>query len=141
MFVLFYLLTPLLTLSQDVISSTIASDCTHLILPTTCQCYHSGDESQLDCHNVKLQFLPKLTNNNRWNALDFSENNLTSVDSYIFSDIYIEKLDLKLNSIQIIDLTAFEQIKNLKQLFINHNQLNQFDPKILISLNNTLGKS
>ncbi len=76
----------------------------------------------------------------RWNALDFSLNNLTSVGSHQFSGIYVEKLDLKLNSIQTIDVSAFEEVQNLKELFINHNQLKEFDPKILISLNISLGK-
>jgi len=126
--------------SQDLISPVIFFDCKRLILPPLCQCYHSGDESELRCHNIQLNALPKLPNNMRWNALDFSLNNLTSVGSHQFSGIYVEKLDLKLNSIQIIDVSAFEEVQNLKELFINHNQLKEFDPKILISLNISLGK-
>jgi len=137
---LFYLSILHLTLSQDLISPILFSDCKHLILPSLCQCYHSGDESQLRCHNIRLNFLPKLPNNMRWNGLDFSLNNLKSIDSYVFSDIYVEKLNLKLNSIQNIDTTALERIQNLKQLFIDHNQLKEFDPKILISPGVSLGK-
>jgi len=137
---LLYLSILHLTQSQDLISPLIFSDCKGLILPPSCQCYHSGNESQLRCRNIQLNSLPKLPNNMRWNALDFSSNNLTSVDSHKFSDICVEKLDLKSNSIQTIDVTAFEGIQNLKQLFINYNQLKEFDPKILISLNISLGK-
>ncbi len=115
-------------------------DCKHLILPPLCQCYHSGDESQLRCHNIQLNSLPKLPNNMRWNALDFSLNNISSVNSHVFSDIHVEKLDLKSNSIRTIDTTALERIQHLKQLFINHNKLKEFDPKILISPGATLGK-
>jgi len=75
-----------------------------------------------------------------WNALDFSLNNLTSIDSHVFSDIYVEKLDLNFNRIEIIDTTAFERVQNLKQLFINHNRLKTFDPNILISPGVSLGK-
>jgi len=76
----------------------------------------------------------------RWNALDFSLNNISSVNSHVFSDIHVEKLDLKSNSIRTIDTTALERIQHLKQLFINHNKLKEFDPKILISPGATLGK-
>lgn len=111
----------------------IYSDCKHLILPSRCQCYHTGEKSQLHCHNIQLEFLPKLPNNMHWNALDFSLNHLQSIESYVLSDIYVEKLDLKFNSIETIDTTAFERVQNLKELFINHNQLKTFDPDILKS--------
>ncbi|CAF3378392.1 unnamed protein product [Rotaria sp. Silwood1] len=130
---IFYLSIVHLTLSQDFIAPLIFSDCTHLILPPLCQCYHSGDQSQLRCHNIQLNFIPKLPNNMHWYALDFSSNNIKSVDSYVFSDIYVEKLNLKSNYLQTIDITAFDQIKNLKQLLLDHNRLKQFDPKALIS--------
>ncbi|CAF2389147.1 unnamed protein product [Rotaria sp. Silwood2] len=129
----FYLSIVHLTLSQDFIAPLIFSDCTHLILPSLCQCYHSGEQSQLHCHNIQLNFIPKLPNNMHWYALDFSLNNIKSVDSYVFSDIYVEKLNLKSNYLQTIDITAFDQIKNLKQLFLDHNQLKKIDPKALIS--------
>jgi Leucine-rich repeat (LRR) protein len=120
-----------LTLGQDQLSPLIFSDCKHLILPPRCQCYHSGDESQLRCQNIQLDFLPKLPNNMRWFALDFSSNNLSSIDSYVFSDIYVEKLNLRANQLRSIDLTAFDQIQNLKQLLLDHNQLDEFDPTVL----------
>lgn len=135
----FYLLFLHLFLRQNLISSLIFSDCKHLILPPLCQCYHSGDESQLRCRNIQLRFVPKLPNNMHWYALDYSSNNITSIDSYVFSDIYVEKLILKSNYLRIIDTTAFNQIQNLKQLFIDHNQLKEFDPKILTSPGVSLG--
>ncbi|CAF1088188.1 unnamed protein product, partial [Adineta ricciae] len=104
-----------------------------LILPERCQCYHSGNESQLHCHNIQLEFLPKLPNNMHWYALDFSFNSITSIDSYVFSDIYVEKLDLHSNSLQTIEVTAFDQIQNLRILFINENQLKSFHPNVLTS--------
>jgi hypothetical protein len=137
---LFYLSVFHLILSQNVIFPLIFSDCKHLILPPLCQCYHSGEESQLRCRNIKLHFLPKLPNNMRWYALDFSLNSITSIDSYVFSDIYVEKLILKSNYLRIIDITAFDEIQNLKQLFIDHNQLKEFDPIILTSPGVSLGK-
>ncbi|CAF1307422.1 unnamed protein product [Rotaria sordida] len=130
---IFYLSIIHVTLSQDFIAPLIFSDCKHLILPSLCQCYHSGDQSQLRCYNIQLKFIPKLPNNMHWYALDFSLNNIRSVDSYVFSDIYVEKLNLKSNYLQTIDITAFDQIKNLKQLFLDHNQLKEFNPKALIS--------
>ncbi|CAF1197422.1 unnamed protein product [Rotaria magnacalcarata] len=129
----FFLSIVHLTLSQDPTASLIFSDCKHLILPPLCQCYHSGDQSQLRCHNIQLESIPKLPNNMRWNALDFSVNHIKSIDSYVFSDIYVEKLNLKLNHLQTVDTTAFNQIKNVKQLYIDHNTLKEFDPKTLTS--------
>jgi hypothetical protein len=136
---IFYLLIFHLTLSQDLISPLIFSDCKHLVLPSLCQCYHSGDESQLRCHNIQLTSLPKLPNNMRWYALDFSFNSITSIDSYVFSDIYVEKLNFKSNYLRSIDITAFQRIQNLKQLLIDHNKLKEFDPQILTSPGISLG--
>ncbi len=137
---LFYLSILHLTLSQESIFPYIYPDCTHLILPPRCQCYHSGNESQLNCHNTQLNSLPKLPNNIYWYTLDFSANNLTSLDSYVFSNVYVEKLNLKSNYLQTVEITAFDQIQNLKQLFIDHNQLKEFDPQILTSPGVSLGK-
>lgn len=123
-----------------IISQESLSDCTHLLLPSLCQCYHSGEKSQLRCSNIQLEILPKLPNNMQWNALDFSSNQLTSIDDYLFSKIYVEKLDLKFNTIEFIERTAFDQIDNLLQLDLSHNQLKIFDPKILQSPGETLGK-
>ncbi|CAF0775181.1 unnamed protein product [Didymodactylos carnosus] len=113
--------------------SVSRSDCKHLILPIKCQCYHSDHASQLRCRNSKLHSLIKLPINMRWNALDFSQNYITSVDSYIFSDIYVEKIDLSNNYIGRIEQTAFESIKNLKELYLKHNQMKGFDPLSLKS--------
>lgn len=129
-----------LTFSQDFNSQIIYSDCKHLILPNLCQCYHSGDQSQLRCHNIQLQDLPKLPNNLRWNALDFSSNNLKSIGSYVFSGIHVERLNFKYNYIQTIDLTAFTDIEKLKELYLNNNRLKELEPDILISPGITLGK-
>ena len=123
-----------------IITQDSLSDCTHLLLPSLCQCYHSGEKSQLRCSNSQLEILPKLPNNMQWNALDFSSNQLTSIDDYLFSKIYVEKLDLRFNTIEIIEQTAFDQIENLQQLDLSHNQLKTFDPKILESPGETLGK-
>jgi Leucine-rich repeat (LRR) protein len=76
----------------------------------------------------------------RWNALDFSSNYITSVDNYVFADIYVEKINLQLNYLRQIEITAFEQIKNLKQLYINNNQLKELHPQTLISPGSSLGK-
>ncbi|CAF2982299.1 unnamed protein product [Rotaria socialis] len=122
-----------LTISQEVISPYVFSDCKHLILPARCQCYHSGYESQLRCLKSELHSLPKLPNNMRWNALDFSFNYITSVDNYVFADIYVEKIYLNANYLRRIETTAFDQIKNLKQLYINNNQLKDLHPTTLIS--------
>ena len=130
-----------LTSSQDLNSQIIYFDCKHLILPYLCQCYHSGAQSQLRCHNIQLQDLPKLPNNMRWNALDFSSNNLQSIGSYAFSGIYVEKLNFKYNYIQTIELTAFAEIENLKELYLNNNRLKEFSPETLISPGFTLGKN
>ncbi|CAF1647347.1 unnamed protein product [Didymodactylos carnosus] len=77
----------------------------------------------------------------RWNALDFSQNYITSVDSYIFSDIYVEKIDLSNNYIGRIEQTAFESIKNLKELYLKHNQMKGFDPLSLKSTGKYMGKT
>ncbi|CAF4531165.1 unnamed protein product, partial [Rotaria sp. Silwood2] len=128
-----FLFTLHLTISQDIIPPYVFSDCKHLILPVRCQCYHSGHESQLRCLKSELHSLPKLPNNMRWNALDFSFNYITSVDNYVFADIYVEKINLNSNYIRRIEITAFDQIKNLKQLFINNNQLKELYPETLVS--------
>jgi Leucine-rich repeat (LRR) protein len=128
-----------LTISQDIISPYIFSDCKHLILPPRCQCYHSGHESQLRCLKSELHSLPKLPNNMRWNALDFSYNYITSVDNYVFADIYVESINLKSNYLRRIEITAFDQIKNLKKLFINNNQLKELPPQALKSPGTSLG--
>lgn len=128
-----------LTLGQDVISPYVFSDCKHLILPPRCQCYHSGHESQLRCLKSELHSLPKLPNNMRWNALDFSFNYITSVDNYVFADIYVEKITLKSNYLRNIEITAFDQIKNLKELYLNNNQLKELYPQTLISPGSSLG--
>ncbi len=128
-----------LTTIQDIQSSYIFSDCKHLILPVRCQCYHSGQESQLRCLKSELHSIPKLPNNMRWNALDFSFNYITSVDNYVFADIYVEKINLKSNYLRRIEITAFDQIKNLKQLYINNNQLKELYPQTLISPGYSLG--
>jgi len=138
MFILFLSILHL-TISQDIISPYIFSDCKHLILPSRCQCYHSGHESQLRCLKSELHFLPKLPNNMRWNALDFSYNYITSVDSYVFADIYVEKISLQYNYLRQIEITAFDQIKNLKELYINNNQLKELYPQTLISPGSSLG--
>lgn len=127
------------TISQDIIPPYSLSDCKHLILPARCQCYHSGHESQLRCLKSGLHSLPKLPNNMRWNALGFSSNYITSVDSYVFGDIYVEKLYLNSNYIRRIEVTAFHHIRNLKELFINHNQLKELHPQALISPGDSLG--
>jgi Leucine-rich repeat (LRR) protein len=75
----------------------------------------------------------------RWNALDFSFNYIPSVDSYVFADIYVEKINLKSNYLRRIEITAFDQIKNLKQLYINNNQLKELYPQTLISPGSSLG--
>jgi Leucine-rich repeat (LRR) protein len=75
----------------------------------------------------------------RWNALDFSFNYITSVDNYVFADIYVEKINLKSNYLRRIEITAFDQIKNLKQLYINNNQLKELYPQTLISPGYSLG--
>ncbi len=139
MFILFLSILHL-TISQDIIPSYVFSDCKHLILPPRCQCYHSGHESQLRCLKSELHSLPKLPNNMRWNALDFSFNYVTSVDSYVFADIYVEKISLKSNYLRRIEITAFDQIKNLKELYINHNQLKELYPQTLISPGSSLGR-
>jgi hypothetical protein len=131
----------LIKCTYDHQTSLIFSDCKHLILPVRCQCYHSGDESQLRCQNIQLDILPKLPNNMRWFALDFSHNNLSSIDSYVFSDIYVEQLNFKYNHLRTIDVTAFDQIQNLKQLLIDHNQLIEFHPNTLIDPGIDLGSS
>ncbi len=138
MFILFLSILHL-TISQDLISPYVFSDCKHLILPVRCQCYHSGYESQLRCLKSELHSLPKLPNNMRWNALDFSFNYITSVDSYVFGDIYVENISLKSNYLRRIDITAFDQIKNLKRLYINNNQLKELHPQTLISPGSSLG--
>ncbi|UJR10389.1 hypothetical protein I4U23_014594 [Adineta vaga] len=130
---LFYFTIIHLILTENLTNQYLLSDCTHLILPERCQCYHSGNESQLHCHNIQLEFLPKLPNNMRWYALDFSLNSITSIDSYVFSDIYVEKLDLHLNNLQTIDVTAFDQIQNLRQLLINQNQLTDLHANVFTS--------
>ncbi|CAF1155827.1 unnamed protein product [Adineta steineri] len=135
---LFYLSIIHLSLSQDSHFPYMYSDCTHLILPPRCQCYHSGNESQLHCYNIQLDFIPKLPNNMRWHTLDFSLNHIKTIPSYVFSDIYVEKIDLHTNHLQTIDETAFGEIQNLKQLFMNHNQLKEFNPNILTSPGVTL---
>ncbi|CAF0992820.1 unnamed protein product [Adineta steineri] len=135
---LFYLSIIHLSLSQDSHFPYMYSDCTHLILPSRCQCYHSGNESQLHCYNIQLDFIPKLPNNMRWHTLDFSLNHIKTIPSYVFSDIYVEKIDLHTNHLQTIDETAFGEIQNLKQLFMNHNQLKEFNPNILTSPGVTL---
>jgi Leucine-rich repeat (LRR) protein len=140
MFILFLSILHL-TISQDIISPYVFSDCKHLVLPVRCQCYHSGHESQLRCLKSELHSLPKLPNNMRWNALDFSYNYITSVDNYVFADIYVEKISLKSNYLRRIEVTAFDQIKNLKQLYINNNQLKELDPQTLISPGSSLGMS
>ena len=129
-----------LTISQDIISPYVLSDCKHLVLPPRCRCYHSGHESQLRCHKSELHSLPKLPNNMRWNALDFSYNYITSVDNYVFADIYVEKINLKSNYLRRIEITAFDQIKNLKHLFINNNQLKDLSPQVFISPGVSLGR-
>jgi len=139
MLILFLSIILHLTQSQDIIPPYAFSDCKHLILPSRCQCYHSGYESQLRCLKSELHSLPKLPNNMRWNALDFSYNYITSVDNYVFADIYVEKITLKSNYLRRIEITAFDQIKNLKQLYINHNQLKEFYPQTLISPGSSLG--
>lgn len=136
---IFFLLILHFTFSQDMIPSYIFYDCKHLILPARCQCYHSGHESQLRCLKSELHSLPKLTNNMRWNALDFSYNYITSVDNYVFADIYVEKISLNSNYLRQIETTAFDQIKNLKELYINHNQLKGLHPDTLISPGSSLG--
>lgn len=139
---LFWLLPILhLVISQDILAPYVFSDCKHLILPARCQCYHSGHESQLRCLKSELHSLPKLPNNMRWNALDFSFNYITSVDSYVFADIYVEKIYLNANYLRQIELTAFDQIKNLKELYINNNQLKELHPSILMSPGVSLGMS
>jgi len=138
MFILFLSILHL-TISQDIITPYVVSDCKHLILPARCQCYHSGHESQLRCLKSELHSLPKLPNNMRWNALDFSFNYIPSVDSYVFADIYVEKISLKSNYLRRIEITAFDQIKNLKQLYINNNQLKELYPQTLISPGYSLG--
>ncbi|CAF0749037.1 unnamed protein product [Didymodactylos carnosus] len=80
------------------------------------------------CRNSALHSLIKLPINMRWNALDFSQNYIPSVDSYIFSDIYVENINLSKNYIRRIEQTAFESIKNLKELILSHNQMEEFDP-------------
>ncbi|CAF1147088.1 unnamed protein product [Adineta ricciae] len=126
------------TRSQEIVSPYVFADCKHLILPPRCQCYHSGHESQLRCLKSELHSLPKLPNNMRWDALDFSLNYITSVDSYVFADIYVEKISLKSNYLRRIEPTAFDRIKNLKQLYINHNQLRELHPQALISPGSSL---
>lgn len=138
MFILFLFIVHS-TFSQDLVAPPIFSDCKRLILPSLCQCYHSGDQSQLHCHNIKLSFIPKLPNNMHWDALDFSLNSIRSIDSYVFSDIYVEKLNLKSNHLRTIDTTGFDQIRNLKQLYIDHNKLKRFDPRALTPPGSTLG--
>lgn len=127
------------TISQELISPFIFSDCKHLILPVRCQCYHSGHESQLRCLHSELHSLPKLPNNMRWNALDFSYNYITAIDNYVFADIYVEKIILKSNYLRRVETTAFNQIKNLKELRFNHNQLKELDPDALTSPGDSLG--
>ncbi|CAF3589394.1 unnamed protein product [Adineta steineri] len=138
MFILFLLSILHLTISQDIIAPHIFSDCKHLILPARCQCYHSGHESQLRCLKSELHSLPKLPNNMRWNALDFSYNYITSVDNYVFADIYVETISLKSNYLRRIEITAFDHIKNLKELFINNNQLKELFPQTLASPGSSL---
>ena len=137
---LLLLLFSLLHLSenQDVISPFIFFDCKHLVLPKRCQCYHSGHESQLRCVHSELDSLPKLPNNMRWNALDFSFNHITSIDNYVFADIYVEKINLKTNYLRQVEVTAFDQIKNLKELYLNHNQLKELHPQTFVSPGLTL---
>ena len=136
---IWFLLILYLTTSQNTVFPYKLSDCKHLILPVRCQCYHSDHESQLRCHKSELHSLPKLPNNMHWNALDFSYNYITTIDSYIFADIYVEKIILKSNYLRQIDITAFDQIQNLKQLLINNNQLKELDPLILKSPGVSLG--
>ena len=140
MFVFYLLSIVHLTSSQNFIAPLRFSDCTHLVLPNRCQCYHSGNESQLNCCSIQLNFLPKLPNNMHWYALDFSSNRIKSIDSHAFSDIHVEKLDLRSNYLQTVDLTAFNRIQDLKQLFIDHNQLKAFNPRVLTSPGVSLGK-
>jgi Leucine-rich repeat (LRR) protein len=140
MLLIFFLYSLLqLTRSDESISSFIFSDCKHLILPIRCQCYHSGHESQLRCLHSELHSLPKLPNNMRWNALDFSYNYITSIDNYVFADIYVERISLKSNYLRRIEVTAFDQIKNLKELYLNHNQLKELYPQTLLSPGVSLG--
>lgn len=127
-------------LGQELASPYVFFDCKHLILPALCQCYHSGHESQLSCPRSQLHSLPKLPNNMRWNALDFSFNYITAVDSYVFADIHVEKIDLRSNYLRRIEPTAFDQIKNLKQLHINHNQLKGLHPQTFVSPGASLGR-
>ena len=93
----------------------------------------------LRCLKSELHSIPKLPNNMRWNALDFSYNYITSVDNYVFADIYVETINLKSNYLRRIEITAFDQIKNLKELFINNNQLKELYPQALISPGASLG--
>jgi Leucine-rich repeat (LRR) protein len=138
MFILFLSILHL-TISQDIISPYISSNCKHLILPIRCRCYHSGYDTQLHCLKSELHSLPKLPNNMRWNALDFSSNYITSVDNYVFADIYVEKINLNSNYLRRIEVTAFDQIKNLKELYINNNQLKELHPETLTSPGSSLG--
>lgn len=126
---------------EHLLSSVIFSDCKHLILPQRCQCYHSADQSQLRCHNIQLYDLPKLPNNMRWFALDFSLNNITSIESYAFSEIYVEKLYFHSNLLNRIDPTGFNFIENLKELYLNQNRLTQFSGELLLYPGIQLGKS
>lgn len=128
-----------LTISEEYIVPFVFSDCKHLILPSRCQCYHSGHESQLRCLHSELHSLPKLPNNMRWNALDFSYNYITSIDNYVFADIHVEKISLKSNYLRRVEITAFDQIKNLKELHLNHNQLKELFPQTMISPGMSLG--
>ena len=138
---MFFILFIIISIVHLVFPQDHLSDCTHLLLPSLCQCYHSGDKSQLRCSNIQLESLPRLTINMQWNALDFSFNQLTLIDDYLFSKIYVEKLSLKFNAIETIQTTAFDQIENLQELDLSQNQLKEFDPRILISPGETLGKS
>ena len=137
---IFYLSILHLTLIRHIQLTYVPSDCKHLILPSRCQCYHSGQQSELRCLNGNLVTLPKLPNNMRWNAMDFSFNRITSVDNYVLADIYVEKINLQSNYLRHIEVTAFEQIKNLKQLYINNNQLKTLHPQTLLSPGSSLGK-
>lgn len=135
----FYVLLIDPSLSQEIITPFVFSDCKHLILPSRCQCYHSGHESQLRCLHSELHSLPKLPNNMRWNALDFSYNYITSIDNYVFADIYVEKIILKWNYLRRIEITSFHQIQNLKELRLDHNQLKELDAQVFKSPGESLG--
>ena len=75
----------------------------------------------LEAINFKCPFLLQ--------TINLAENNITIIEKLSFKDLYLVNINLSRNSIEKIEVGAFENCNNITTLDLSHNQITEIPKK------------